>query len=180
MLRITVTGSEFYDEVNEQFVTYDDFDLDFEHSLVSLSKWESIWEKPYLSKDVKSTEEVFSYVECMILTPNFPPDAVTKLGQSNFDELGKYIDSKATATWFGDSSESPRSREVITAELIYYWLIALEIPIEVETWHLGRALALIKVCNAKNAKPKKTSPHQAAAERSRINDQRKAQMGTTG
>ena len=180
MLRITVTGAEFYDEVKEQFETYGDFDLDLEHSLVSLSKWESIWEKPYLSKDVKSTEEIFSYVECMIVTPDFPPDAVNKFEQSNFDEIGTYIDSKATATWFGDVAESPRSREVITAELIYYWLIALEIPIEVETWHLGRALALIKVCNAKNSKPKKMS-QSAMAERNReLNDQRKARMGTTG
>ncbi len=180
MLKITVPGVEHYDEETSEFVTIGDVDLELEHSLVSLSKWESIHEKPFLGKDEKSHEEVLSYVKAMIMTPDFPPEVLSKLSQDNLKEINNHIDSKMTATWFSDNPNSPKSREVITAELIYYWMIGFNIPFECEAWHLNKLFTLIKVCNLKTSKPKPMSRGETVARNRELNAQRRAQLGTRG
>lgn len=180
MLKITIPGAELFDERTQEFVTTEDITLELEHSLVSLSKWESRFEKPYLTQDEKSDEEVFGYVEAMILTPDFPSDVISRMTQENLEDITAYMDSKMTATWFNEIHPEARSRETITSELIYYWMISFQIPFEAENWHLNRLFTLIKVCNTKNSKPKKMSRAEMAARRRELNAKRRAQANSKG
>lgn len=181
MLTIEVPALELYDENTETFVSAKGFTLEFEHSLVSLSKWESKFEKPFLAKEEKTTEETFAYIKAMILTKNPPGDVLTRLSKENLDEIRLYIDAKMTATWFNDPPGSKtHSREIVTAELIYYWMIAFNIPVQFENWHLNRLLTLIKVCNVKQTPPKKMSKSAIFARNRELNEQRRAALGTSG
>ena len=179
MLTIKLTLSESFDETTNEFVNADTIVLDFEHSLVSLSKWESEFEKPFLSAD-KTPEEILFYLRCMLLTPDIAPEVFHRLSQENIEEINNYINAKMTATWFASKEPYKPNREVITAELIYYWMISLNIPFECQHWHLARLLTLIKVCNQKNQPAKKMSAKDAMAQQRSLNAQRKARMGTSG
>jgi hypothetical protein len=179
MLKIVVPGDEMFDESKHEFVTVGDMSLDLEHSLVSLSKWESFYEKPFLGKE-KTDEEVLAYVKFMVLTPDVPEEVFGRLSNDNLISIQKYLDAKMTATWFSEAPGAPQSRDVITAELIYYWMIVFQIPLECQYWHLNRLFTLIRVCNIKQSKPKKMSRSEIAARNRELNAQRKAQLGTRG
>lgn len=183
MLRLEIGGTEFFNEETQEFEILDSKILEFEHSLVSLSKWESYFEKPFIATQDKTDEQVFWYIRAMCLTPDVAEDITDEMTQANFDEINRYISSKATATWFADHENSPQNREIITAEIIYYWMIALQIPFECQHWHINRLMTLIKVCNEKNTPPEKRKRMSQAdiARRNReLNAQRRAQMGTSG
>ena len=145
-----------------------------------MSKWESIFEKPFLGKQEKTAEEAWAYIEAMLLTQNPPRDFRQKLSEDNFREINEYIESKQTATWFNDKSGAKPSREIITAELIYFWMISFQVPFECQYWNLNRLFNLIRFCNIKSAKPKKMSRNEMAARQRELNAQRKAQLGTSG
>lgn len=181
MLTITVPGVEHFDSEKQEFITRGEVVLVLEHSLVSLSKWEETFQKPFLSAETKTDEEVVGYIKCMI-TSEFPPEEVfSRLSDQNFEAVNGLITDKRTATWFHEEpgSGSP-SRETITAELIYYWMTIYNIPFDREYWHLNKLLTLIRVCNVKQQKPKKMSPQDAAAKRRAMNEKRKAELNTTG
>lgn len=180
MLELIVKFDEMYNEQTEEFIDADSTTLMLEHSLVSLSKWESFFKRPFLSKEDKSHEELVWYIKAMNQSPDVPPEVFSRLEAPHFDSINKYINDSQTATWFTQHATGGTNREIITAELIYYWMIAFTIPIECQHWHLNRLLTLIRVCNVKNSKPKKMSQAQAAAEQRALNERRLKELGTTG
>lgn len=181
MLTIVVPPSEFFDEVNEKFIYTEGATLQLMHSLVSLSKWEAKWEKPFLTNTSRTDEETIDYVRCMCLTPDVPPEVFHQLSRENNEQIATYIQAKMTATWFNERpGQGPPNREIITAEIIYYWMNTLSIEKAYEDWHLNRLLTLIRVINEKN-KPKKKMPKaDAAQQRHALNEARKQQLGSNG
>ena len=180
MLQITIPGVDLWDEKREEFITIKGQTLQLEHSLVSLSKWESKWHKAFLSKAEKTTEETIDYIKCMTLTQNVNPDIYNYLTSDNIIEINKYIENPMTATYFSEDKNSKSSREIITSELIYYWMIALNIPVKFEKWHLNRLLTLIRVCNIKNAPPKKMKRSQIHQQNHSLNAARRAAYHSRG
>ena len=157
MLRLKIVLSEGYDQSTRKFVEGETVELELEHSLVSLSKWESHFEKPFLSNEDKSLDETLWYVKAMCLTPNIPDSVWDHLSKKNIEAINKHINAKMTATWFTESKTTGKSSETITAELVYFWMISWQIPFECQYWHFNRLLTLIKVCQHKNQPDKKMS-----------------------
>ena len=180
MLRITIPAVEQWDEAKQEFIYTKEQTLSLEHSLVSLSKWESKWCKPFLTKQEKTFEETLDYIKCMTLTQNVDPEVYNYLTNGNIKEINEYIEAPMTATYFSDEKTSKTSREQVTAELIYYWMIAFNIPFECQKWHLNRLLTLIKVCNIKNQPPKKRSKKDIMSRNAALNAARRKQLNTKG
>jgi hypothetical protein len=179
MLTITVKGKEFFDSSTNKFFSVDDTVVELEHSLASLSKWESKHQKPFLSGE-KSTDEFLDYIRFMIISPGVDPEIVFKFSEENFQQINDYINSKESATTFGMMIEKKGRGETITAELIYYWMYAFQIPKEHEHDHLNKLFTLIRVCNVKQSKPKKMSNSEIAARNRELNARRKQELGTKG
>lgn len=180
MLQITIPAAEQWDERKQEFVYTKEQTLQLEHSLVSLSKWESKWCKAFLSKDNKTLEESLDYIKCMTLTRNVDPNIYNNLTNENIRQVNTYIEAPMTATFFSEDKTGKKNREVITAELIYYWMIALNIPFECQKWHLNRLITLIRVCEIKNQPPKKMSKRSIMSRNSALNAARRKQFNTKG
>jgi hypothetical protein len=181
LLRIIIEGDENYNEETNTFETVNDVVLDLEHSLISLSKWESKYQKPFLSPGEKSSEEIFGYLKAMIVTPDVDPDILYKCSQKNINEIQEYIDSSQSATTFGMMPERRGPGEVITSELIYFWIVSFNIPFDCQYWHLNRLFSLIRICNIKNSKGgKKMTRNEIAMRNRELNAKRRAELGTSG
>lgn len=179
MLKIIIPSAELYDETNGEFIVLKEQSLQLEHSLVSISKWESKWEKPFLIKEHKTLAETIDYVRCMTLTQNVKPEVYSCITTKNLDEIIEYIEAPMTATVFSDIRKTI-NRETITSEIIYYWMIALNIPFECQKWHLNRLLTLINVCNIKNQPVKKMRQGEILSRNAALNAARKQQLNTKG
>ena len=179
MLKIVIPGIELYDEEKEEFITTKSQTLHLEHSLVSLAKWESKWNKPFLTKDNKTYEETIDYIRCMTITQNISQDTYRLLTSENIQQVNDYIELPMTATTFSNQKKPP-SKDVVTAEIIYYWMISLNIPFECQKWHLNRLLTLINVCNIKNQPSKKMSKRDILNRNKALNKARREALNTKG
>lgn len=181
MLTITVPGVESFDEEKNEFLTPEDVTLELEHSLFSISKWESKWHLPFLATPDKTTEQTLDYVRMMVLTPDFDPTVFSRLTNENMDAVNDYIADPMTATTIRElPGQSRGSSEIITAEIVYYWMVSMNIPFECQHWHFNRLIMLVRVCNQKNQPAKKMSRREAAQQQRMLNRQRQAQYGTAG
>lgn len=181
MLRITVPAGEGWDEAKQEFVDLKPAQtLSLEHSLVSLSKWESKWCKPFVSTKDKTSEEMIDYIKCMTLTQNVSDDVYNRLSTENIRQINEYINAPMTATWFNERKNGSRCSEQITSELIYYWMIALNIPFECQKWHLNRLLTLVRICNIKNQPSKKMSRNEILSQNAALNAARRKQLNSRG
>jgi len=180
MLQITIPEREYYDEIKQMFVYTKKQTLNLEHSLLSIKKWESKWKKPFLGKEQKTYEESIDYVRCMTLNQNVDPIVYYGITRQIFDRINEYIDDPMTATWFNDQSKKKTSGPVITAELIYYWMVSFQIPFECQKWHLNSLLTLIHICEIKNAPAKKMKKKDIYTRNAALNNARKKKFGTKG
>lgn len=178
MLEVKVEGSEQYNEETNEFIDVKPQILKLEHSLVSISKWESKWHKPFLDNNDKSIEEVMDYIRCMTIN-SVSEYVYYALTQDNITAIQNYIDDPMTATTI-KSIPGKRNNEIVTSELIYYWMVALEIPFECEKWHINRLLTLIQICNIKNQPAKNMSKREVMNQNRLLNEARRAKYHTKG
>lgn len=179
MLTISVI-EELWDSEAERFKFQTVAVLEMEHSLVALSKWEAEHEKPFLGHHEKDSDELLDYVKCMVLGPPPQEDVWGRLTQENMDDISAYIDRPHSGTTFKNAMGG-QSREIVSAEIIYYYMISLGMtPDPYETWHLNRLFTQLRVFSEKNGKGTKRSRSEVAAENSRINEERRAKYGTSG
>lgn len=179
MLEITIPYTELYDSGNNQFIEVREQTLRLEHSLVSLSKWESKWHKPFLHSADKTVEEILDYIKCMTLTQNVDPNVYLAITNENIKQINAYLEDPMTATTFSNTNEKP-SREIVTSEIIYQWMIALNVPFECQKWHLNRLFTLIKVCGIKSQPPKKMNKRDLMSRNAALNQARRKQLNTKG
>lgn len=180
MLQINIKQVELYDEAKNEFINVGSQTLELEHSLLSISKWESKWEIPFLSDHPFTYEQQIDYVRCMTLTEGVDPEIYLALTNEQLSEIFEYTKRKMTATTISRLGNKPPSREIITAELIYYWMVALQIPFECQYWHLNKLLMLIEVCSIKSQPPKKIGKKAMMSRNAQINAARRAATGSTG
>lgn len=183
MLTIKIKGKETYNPKTREFFNSKDTTLVLEHSLVSMSKWEAKWHRPFLSKDPKTNEQSLDYIKCMTITQNVDESVYSLLTKDQIIKINEYIQDPMTATWFNDkeTKSGKRSSEMITSELIYYWMVAMQIPFKpCEKWHLNRLLTLIRICNIKNQPEKKYSKKETMSKNAALNAARKKKLGTSG
>ena len=181
MLSINIKSRELFDERTSEFITVKGGTLKLEHSLVSISKWESKWKIPFLSKEKKTNEQIDDYIRCMSVNGDPDPILIASISSEDKNRIIDYIEEKQTATWFSNLDDKRNTQsDVITSELIYYWMIEYQIPHEYEKWHLSRLLTLIEICNRKNSTPKKMSQAEIIARNKALNAERKAKLHSRG
>ena len=180
MLQLILPEREIWDPIKSEFIYTKEKLLQLEHSLISISKWEARWGKAFLGKREKTTEESIDYIRCMTITKNVDPNVYESLTDSAIQTINKYISDPMTATFFRKDPSEKVSRDVVTSELIYYWMISLNIPFECQKCHLNRLLSLIRVCSIKSSPPKKMSQKEIMAQNEALNEARKKQLNTSG
>lgn len=180
MLKITIPATEMYNEADQTFITTKEQTIVLEHSLLSLSKWESKWHVPFLGKDEKPFEQQIDYIRCMTITQNVDPNAYYALKPEQISAIQEYIQNPMTATTINDRGQGHSSKEIVTSEIIYYWMKSLEIPFECEKWHLNRLLTFIRVCNIKDGPQKKMSKRDTYNQYRALNDARRRKHNTRG
>ena len=178
MLRIDFPEEELFDESSEKFIHKEKYHVELEHSLRSVSKWEEHYEKPFLDSNLTGDELDF-YIKCMDLNDGVTDDVLRRFTAKEYTMINNYIAAKHTATTVNTRDKGTGKKEIITSEVIYYWMIAMDIPFECDTWNLNRLIMLIKVCGVKN-NPKKMSKKDTMLSNMNLNKMRKASWGTRG
>jgi hypothetical protein len=180
MLRITIPPIELFDDANKIFINTKECHLQLEHSLVSIAKWESKWQKPFLTTKNKTREETLDYIRCMTVNEQVCVVDYNLIPKDVMDRITDYIDAPMTATTFTQTDQKPTNKQVVTAEIIYYWMITFNVPFECQKWHLNRLLTLINVCSINSQPKKKMSRREAANKQKALNEARRAQYKTSG
>ena len=180
MLQIKVPGVDGWDERTEQFVTLPDTTIVLEHSLISISKWESKWHVPFLGKDEKTPEQINDYIKCMTVTPNVKDEVYDRITRDQVEVIMEYINDSMTATTISQRGGRKASREIVTSELIYYWMVALGIPFECQKWHINRLMMLIQICEIKNQAENKMSKRSTMQENAALNAARRQKAHSRG
>lgn len=179
-LTITIPGRELYSSTTGRFITTKDTTVTLEHSLLSISKWESKWHKPWLSKNQKTPEEAIDYYRCMCTTKGVDQKVFQALGVNEIKQINDYIENPMTATTINRQNQRP-SREIVTSEVIYFWMTSFGIPFDpCEKWHFNRLMTLIEVASIKNQPPKKMGKREMLNQRNALNAQRRAKYNTRG
>lgn len=180
MLTIVVPETEFFNEATNEFVYYKEQTLNLEHSLLSITKWEAKWKKPFLHTKDKTVEQAIDYVRCMTINKNVDAAIYLNLSKEVVNRINQYIEDPMTATTFPNENKK-KSGEIVTSELIYFWMLNYGIPFECEKWHLNHLLALIKVCSIKSqSSEKKMSNAEKLARYRDINKARRQALNTKG
>lgn len=188
MLQIIIPEREYFDDQRQEFIYTKKHTLLLEHSLISISKWESKWKKPYLGSLNKQTlEEKVDYIRCMSLSQSWDDSILNDITGNEMKQIADYLNDKMTATWFNEKNDPTKGKggssnrgQVVTSELIYYWMISFNIPFECQKWHINRLLTLIRICQIKNAPSKKMKKQEIYARNRELNELRKRQLGTKG
>lgn len=180
MLELKVEGMEFFNDDTQEFYTVAPVTLRLEHSLVSVSKWESKWKIPFLSARDLSIEQSRDYIKCMTINQHVDPLVYASLTNSHMEAVNNYIKEERTATTFNERQVGPPNRQVITSELIYFWMAQYNIPFECQKWHLSRLLTLIRIASIKNAPDKKMSKRAVMSKNASLNAARRKAMHTKG
>lgn len=181
MLSIEIKPREFFNEKTSEFITVKGGTLKLEHSLVSISKWESKWKIPFLSEQKKTKKQIDDYIRCMSINGDPDPFLIASISSEDKNRIIDYIEEKQTATCFTDLGDKKNGRsEIITSEQIYFWMIQYSIPHEYEKWHLSRLLTLIEICNRENVPSKKMTQAEIMAKNKALNAERKAKLHSRG
>lgn len=179
-ITITVPGRDLFDEKTQRFITTKKQTITLEHSLLSISKWESKWHKPFLTRDEKTEEENVDYYRCMCITPNVDPNVFRCFTMQNVSDIAAYISDSMTATTFSKKDRKP-SREIVTNELVYYWMTQLNIPFDpCQKWHFNRLMTLIEVVSIKSQPSKKMKPGEVLRQNHSLNAARRAKLHSKG
>lgn len=180
MKKIHIKESRMFNSLTNEIITLKEQDIQLEHSLVSISKWEQKWHKSFLGTKEKTREEMADYIRCMCMTQNVDPLVFQYMSEENLREINEYIADPMTATTFSDKKNGG-GNEIITNEIIYWQMITLGIPVEFQKWHLNRLLTLIKVCSIKNnPDKKKLSRSEIMARNRQLNKARRAANHSAG
>lgn len=181
MLKLFIPKMSMFDENTQRFIDRKDTELRLEHSLLAISKWESKYEKPFLNEEQRTPEEFLYYILCMDTTGRLTMEDVRSLTTDEQLEIKRYIETQHTATTFSgkDPNAARGHKETITSELVYYWMVAMQIPFDAEKWNIDRLLTLIRICSIKN-NPKKMSKKDTMINNSALNAARRKAMGTRG
>lgn len=180
MLTIIVPRIEFWNERAEAFIVKEEVTLELEHSLTAICKWESKWHTSFLSRKNQTTDETIDYIKCMTLTQNVPDEVYTRLSEYNYKQINDYIEDPMSATKIYSEEKKGGKNDIITAELIFYWMASLQIPFSCADWHLNRLMKLIEVSNVKNSPPKKHTRNELLSRNARLNEERKKKYNTKG
>jgi hypothetical protein len=178
MLEIMIPANELFIESTQSFVTIHETTIRLEHSLVAISKWESKWHKPFLDKNDKTNDELIDYIRCMCITQNVASETFYALTKQNMADVSSYINDPMTATTIKHTGRV--GRDIVTSEIIYYWMVTYNIPFECQKWHINRLLTLIDVCNAKSQPSKTMNKKSIMASNAAINAERRARMHSKG
>ena len=179
MLRVYVPAIVLHNPKTNELVTIKATTLSLEHSLLSLSKWEAKWKKPFITKKNHTKEEMTDYVRCMTLGQEADDKVYEHLPASVIKSINDYINDTMTATWFNNknpnqiNANAKQNSSAITSELIYYWMVEHGIPFECQKWHLNRLLTLIRICNIKSQPAKKMSKNDILMQNAALNAKRR-------
>lgn len=181
MLQIIIPGEEFWDAKTEEFITGPETTISLEHSLISISKWESKWHKPFLGKQYSKSDELIDYIKCMTITPNVKDKVYDRLTKKNIDDILNYINDPMTGTTINEHNTGKRrGSEIVTSELIYYWMVSMQIPFECQKWHINRLMTLIRICGIKNQPDKKMSKRSVMQQNAALNAARRKKLHSRG